>query len=94
MKTKSPRLTRAQLKRKLIEALAEQPHVYHYANNVIDKASVDNLTASGLILTLTALGGEELITPVLIRNGLSVETIKAIKSDLKRSYDLAVMYKI
>jgi len=31
--------------------------------------------------------------PTLIRDGLSPETIAAIKADLKRSYDLAIQFK-
>ena len=95
MKTpKQPKPTRADLERKVQEALAGQAHTYHFASQSIGKASTAHMMSSGVMLTLTALGGREIISPVLIRDGLSEETIAAIKRDLKRSYDLATMYKV
>lgn len=93
MKTKKVKLTRADLERKLVEALAEQVHVYHFADRGIDKASTDHLMGSGVVMTLTVLGGREIFNPVMFRNGLSKETIAAIKADLKRSYDDATAFK-
>lgn len=90
-KTKAAQI--AELTRKAREAEALQAHVYHFADAAIGKASTDNLMASGVMLTLTALGGRELITPVVIRDGLSHETIAAIRADLRRSYELATLYK-
>ena len=78
---------------KLKEAIASQVHVYHFADLALNKLSTDNLVGSGVILELTVLGGKTGIEPIFIRDGLSKETIKAIQSDLKRSYDLATMFK-
>ena len=89
--TKAQRITK--LERELAEALAGQAHVYHFADANIGKASTDHLMASGVIITLTVLGGRTIFDPVLIRDGLSVETIEAIRADFRRSYDLAVRYK-
>jgi hypothetical protein len=89
--TKTQRI--ATLERKLIEADAGQAHVYHFADAYLDKASTKHLGASGVILTLTVLGGREICSPVLIRDGLSQETIDALKADMRRSYELATMYK-
>jgi len=85
--------TRAELERKLIEALAGQAHVYGFASREINKASTEHMIASGVVLTLTALGGREIIKPVLIRDGLSNETIEAIRRDLTRSYEAVLMFK-
>lgn len=94
MKTKEALMQRvAELERKLREAQAGQAHVYHFASEAIDKASSDRLTGSGVIITLTVLGGREVFSPVLIRGGLSAETIKALKSDFLRSYMDAVEFK-
>lgn len=94
MKPKQTKAARiAELERKLREAEAGAAHVYHFASVTVDKASTDHLMASGVILTLTVLGGREIFSPVLIRDGLSKETIAAIKADLVRSYELATMYK-
>lgn len=94
MKPKQTKVARiAELERKLGEALAGQAHIYHFADRAIDKASTDHLMASGVVLTLTALGGRVICPPVLIQDGLSPETIAALKADFSRSYDLAVMCK-
>ena len=85
--------TKDTLQRKLKEAIASQIHIYHFADLALNKLSTDNLAGSGVILELTVLGGRTGIEPTLIRDGLSKETIKAIQNDLKRSYDLAAMFK-
>lgn len=89
--TKAQRIDR--LERELREALAGQAYVYASADATISNASTDHLMASGVVLTLTALGGRQLCQPVLIRDGLSKETIDALKGDLRRSYALATTYK-
>ena len=85
--TKEARI--ATLERQLKEAMASQAHVYHFASAALNKASTDHLMASGVIVTMTVLGGRELFSPVLIRDGLSSETIAALKADMARSFDLA-----
>ena len=94
MKTKQTKAQRiAELERKLKEALAGQAHVYHFASSALDKASTDHLAASGVIITLTVLGGREIFAPVMIRGGLSKETIEALKADFVRSYEDAIEFK-
>ena len=78
------------LARQCMELKSQLVHQYHFAQQAIDKASVERMMGSGVILTLTALGGKELVEPVMIKDGLSPETIVAIKRDLYRSYDLAI----
>lgn len=95
MKTKpNPKKTRAQLAREVLELKAQLTFIYHSANAQIDKASTNYLMASGVLLQLTGIGGRELIPPVMIKDGLSLETIAALKADLKRSYDLSVMFTV
>ena len=94
MKTKQTKVQRiVELERKLKEAEAGQAHVYHFASAALDKASTDHLAASGVIITLTVLGGREIFSPVMIRGGLSKETIEALKADFIRSYESAVEFK-
>lgn len=83
----------AVLERERREALAGQVHVYHFADAYLEKASVKHLTASGVIITLTALGGREIVGPTLIRDGLSEETVKALRADMVRSYKSAIELK-
>lgn len=94
MKTKQTKAQRiAELERKLREAEAGQAHVYHFASQTIDKASTNFLMGSGVIITLTVLGGRKIFDPVMIRNGLSKETVEALKADFLRSYESAVQFK-
>jgi hypothetical protein len=93
-KMKACILTRKQLKRQVVELKAQLASTYHFANQSIDKASTDYLMCSGVLLELSGIGGKEIISPVVIKDGLSVETIQAIKADIKRSYDLATMFKV
>lgn len=94
MKTKQTKVQRiAELERRLKEAEAGQAHVYPSASQAIDKASTNHLYGSGVIITLTFLGGREVHSPVLIRDGLSKETIEALKADFLRSYESAVEFK-
>jgi hypothetical protein len=92
--TKPAKKTRAQLARQVLELTAQLAHVYQFANTEIHRASQKHMMASGVLLQLTAIGGKEIINPVMIKDGLSDETIAAIKADLKRSYDLAIMYAV
>lgn len=89
-KTKTQRI--AELERKLKEALAGQVHTHHFASVELDSFSTSKLMGSGVILELTVLGGKA-STPVLISDGLSPETIAAIRADLVRSYNKVVEFK-
>jgi hypothetical protein len=46
---------------------------------------------SGVIIQIHALGGREIVAPVMIRDGLSRETRAALCDDLRRSFELATM---
>lgn len=85
--------SRADLEREIKELKGQLANAYYIAANAIHKASVDHLMASGAVLSISALGGREIIDSVVIRDGLSKETIAAIRADLKRSYDLATLHK-
>lgn len=85
--------TRQELERKIRELEAQLVHRCHFASRTIDKAGTKSLTGSGVILSLVTLGGREIIEPVCIRDGLSDETIAALKADFSRSYEIATMFK-
>jgi hypothetical protein len=90
-KVKKP--TRAQLERKILELDAMLIHQYHFADAYLEAIKPGAFMGSGVILQLSALGGKELFKPVMIKDGLSPETIAAIRRDLVRSYEDAVMFK-
>lgn len=56
----------------------------------MDKTSSDRYMASGVTITIKNINAndEVIVEEVLISDGLSKETIEAIKADIKRSYDM------
>lgn len=90
-KPKTPKKTRARLEREILELHAQLAHAYHFADATLHKAG--NLMASGCVVQLTAVGGADLIHPVMIKDGLSPETIEALRKDIERSYARAVEFK-
>ena len=92
MKPKKSELL-AKLQRENKELKAQLVHAYHFACKDIDAMSMDRCMGSAVILELTSLGGNKNVGPVAIRNGLSPDTIKAIKDDLRSSYEEAIEFK-
>lgn len=90
-KAKKP--TRAALQRKILELEAQLASSCHFAAATLHTASDAHLMASGCLVQLTAIGGRDLIVPVMIRNGLSQDTIKALRADIARSWDWATEMK-
>lgn len=94
MNNKRPKArTRADLQREVKELKAQLVHQYHFASATIAKADIDHLMGSGVLLELSALGGRAIIEPVVIRDGLSADTIAALQRDLARSYQRAIEFK-
>lgn len=79
----------ATLERKLFEARAQ------YAATLVRPLTLSRKPPTtwprALFWNLTALGGKEIIPAVMIRDGLSRATIKAIQDDLRRSFELATL---
>ena len=82
-----------QLERKNQELQAQLAYQHHFVSNNLDSLNIDKMTGSAVILELRVLGGAESIGPVAIRDGLSDETIAAIKVDLARSFELCTVFK-
>lgn len=90
-KTKAQRIV--ELEQKLEEAKAHHVYRYYFASKALDRLSTDKFVGSGVVLSLTLIGGKELFEPVMICNGLSKETIAALKADLVRSFNYATELK-
>ena len=90
-KTKAQHLV--ELERKLFVAQAPQSYRHHFASKALDRLNTDKVMGSGLIVTVTHLSGEQAFEPVMICNGLSKETIAALKADLARSFNYATEMK-
>lgn len=91
VKVKKP--SRVQLERKLLEAEALQIHRCHFADAYRAAIEPGSFMGSGVVLQLSAIGGREIFKPVIIKDGLSPETIEAIRADLRRSYELLTEFK-
>lgn len=89
MKSKGP--SKEDLRWRVIELTAQLASTYHFADATLNKAG--GLMGSGALLQLTALGGRELIPPVVILDGLSPATIAAIRADIVRSWQQATTFK-
>jgi len=73
---------------------AQHYSTYHFAYKNIERLNNDRLRGSGAIITITHLNGKACVEPVMIKDGLSDETIKAIQADLKRSQQSMDVFKI
>lgn len=81
------------LRRRVAELHGQLPSTYASASKALDGAGSDHLMASGAVLEIRALGGRQIVAPVVIVDGLSQETIAHLKRDLARSYQHVVNAK-
>jgi hypothetical protein len=93
MNNKTKKLTCADLKRKIEELEAQLVHVYHFADKEISKASHAHMMGGAVVITLQALGGKKITAPFAIRNGLSDDTIAALRRDIVHSWEDATVFK-
>lgn len=90
-KTKNQRI--ADLEQQLYDSQAQLTHRLHFASKSLGKLSTDRLTGSAVVLSISLLGGQRVFEPVAISDGLSDETIAAIRRDLARCYEKRVELK-
>lgn len=64
---------------------AQMFHAAFFAHSELTSMSKMNFTASAVIITITNLSGKVLMQPVAVRDGLSLDTVKALQADIKRS---------
>lgn len=83
----------ATLKRKNMELEAQLAHVYHFAEQGILQANRDTTFGSGVLVRLSYLGGREVCSPFVIKDGLSNGTIAALRDDLAYSYTKTMEFK-
>lgn len=79
----------AAAQRRVAELKAQLASTLGAAFDAMPKAA--DCHGSAVILTLTALGGREIVPPVAIRDGLAPATVAALQDDLRRSFELATM---
>lgn len=79
----------ATAQRRVAELKAQLAATLGAAFDAMPKAA--DCHGSAVILTLTALGGREIVPPVAIRDGLAPATVAALQDDLRRSFELATL---
>lgn len=86
----------ALLKNKLRVLEASQLSTICRAYKGIDKCGTDRYMASAVTITIRNINADNntIIEEVAINDGLSPETIAAIKADIKRCYDLLSMHPL
>jgi hypothetical protein len=92
-KPKKPKKTKAQLLHEVMELKAQLASSYHFASADLKRVSTDHLMASGVMIQMHFIGGKEAICPVVIKDGLSLETVQALRNDMARSYNRATEFK-
>lgn len=80
--------TKKQLKAEIKALKANRYAQLHKSYKDIEKASKKVLLGSSAILEIRFLDNTHLVYPTEIIDGLSEETIKVFKKDIKRSQDL------
>lgn len=81
------------LENKLFASEASQLHNLHFASTDIQRTHNSKMQGSGVILSIKALNGADIVRPTMIANGLSQETILAIKADLQKAYEYTIALK-
>jgi len=86
------KVTKKQLKRKIEILEANSIHALTDAFQDIEKCGESKYFGSGVTITIKNINKDNPIicNEFLIIDGLSEDTIKAIKADIKRTYDLKV----
>lgn len=77
---------------KLKVADASRMSTYWATSNQVADLLKRDFTASGMVLHVTDLTGKTLINPVMISDGLSEATLRAIHADIVRSCERAMEY--
>jgi len=76
--------TYSELQRKVLELEAQSTFRLKEADRCILKAG-DSLMASACIVTITALGGREIVQPFAVYDGLSDASIVALREDIQKT---------
>ena len=82
-----------ELQGKLFVSEASQLHNLHFASADIQRTHNSKMQGSGVILSIKALNGADIVKPTMLVNGLSQETILAIKADFCKSYEYTIALK-
>lgn len=82
------------LEREIEILKVESIHRLTDAYKNIDKCNMEKYMASGITITIKNINKKNhvICEEFMINDGLSFETIEAIKRDIKRAYDLKMSY--
>jgi len=77
--------TYAQLARQLLELEAQSLWSLKGAKDDMTRASEEHLKASACIISITALGGQQIVAPFAVSDGLSKETVDALIKEIDKT---------
>lgn len=75
------------LERKLYVSEASHVHNLHFASIALDRTNKTKMQGSGVVLCIKSLSGIDIVSPVMIDNGLSTETIVALQKDIEAAFN-------
>lgn len=75
------------LELKLYVSEASQIHNLHFASIALDKINKSKMQGSGIVLCIKSLSGVNIVSPVMIDNGLSTETITGLQKDIEAAFN-------
>jgi hypothetical protein len=68
-------------------------HTYHFAGSELLKCNQQKFMGSGVIIEMRSLSGKSLMMPVMIKDGLSNNTINSLLDDMQRSFESAIEFQ-
>lgn len=81
----------AESKRRIYELEAQLAKRLGGAFDVLHNAGIEQNMGSGVILSITGIGGKSIVPPVMIRDGISKQSVTALQDDICRSFEIATM---
>jgi len=67
-------------------------HNYFFAGEKLIKLNKDRMMGSGVILSIADLNGKLIVEPIMIKDGLSKESINSLLDDFQYSYNKATEF--
>ena len=77
----------AELERQIRELNAQKPNALRNAVNELHLCGGNKMLGSAVLITITAWGGEEIVEPFAVYDGLSQSTIDALRADIRRTME-------
>lgn len=78
---------------KICQSKSALIHNYHFAGEELLSCERERMLGSGVILAIYDLSGKIRVSPVMMKDGLSAESVNALLDDVQYSFDSATSFK-